>query len=335
MPSSDLRYQSGFGNEFATEAVAGALPVGQNAPQQAPLGLYTEQLSGSAFTAPRAAQPAHLDLSHTPQRDPPSVRRSTPPDCCAAGRSTKCPPRPTRCAGTPSPSPKRPPISSTGWSPSRATATRPRRPAWRSTCTPPTVDAGPLLLQCRWRTAARAAAGTRANRDRTGRDRCRAGRDLRHPARHQVPRRTAGRRLARLHLRELRRGPSGCRNWARSAPTGWPIARDFLAPVAAFEDIDAEFRIVAKFLGNLWVAEIDHSPLDVVAWHGNYAPYKYDLARFNCINTVSFDHPDPSIYTVLSSHSVIPGRPTAISPSSRRAGWWRSTPSARRGSTAT
>ena len=86
---------------------------------------------------------------------------------------------------------------------------------------------------------------------------------------------------------------------------GLANARDFLAPVAAFEDLDADCRIVAKFLGKLWIAEIDHSPLDVVAWHGNYAPYKYDLARFNCINTVSFDHPDPSIYTVLTSPSGV------------------------------
>jgi homogentisate 1,2-dioxygenase len=82
---------------------------------------------------------------------------------------------------------------------------------------------------------------------------------------------------------------------------GLANARDFLTPVAAFEDRDGDFRIVAKFLGKLWTAEIDHSPLDVVGWHGNYAPYKYDLAHFNCINTVSFDHPDPSIYTVLTS----------------------------------
>jgi homogentisate 1,2-dioxygenase len=83
--------------------------------------------------------------------------------------------------------------------------------------------------------------------------------------------------------------------------------RDFLAPVAAFEDREGDFRIVTKFQGRLWAAAIDHSPLNVVAWHGNYVPYKYDLANFNCINTVSFDHPDPSIYTVLTSPSEIPG----------------------------
>ena len=83
--------------------------------------------------------------------------------------------------------------------------------------------------------------------------------------------------------------------------------RDFQTPVAAYEDRAGKFETVAKFQGRLWSATMDHSPLDVVAWHGNYAPYKYDLARFNCINTVSFDHPDPSIYTVLTSPSEIAG----------------------------
>ena len=63
----------------------------------------------------------------------------------------------------------------------------------------------------------------------------------------------------------------------------------------------------AKFMGNLWAAEIDHSPLDVVAWHGNYAPYKYDLRRFNAIGSISYDHPDPSIFLVLQSLSDTPG----------------------------
>jgi homogentisate 1,2-dioxygenase len=100
---------------------------------------------------------------------------------------------------------------------------------------------------------------------------------------------------APLRLPEL--GPIGANGLAN--------ARDFLAPAAAFEDLDGDFRIVAKVLGRMWAAEIDHSPLDVVGWHGNYAPYKYDLARFQCINTVSFDHPDPSIYTVLTSPANI------------------------------
>src|SRR5262249_29125870 len=83
--------------------------------------------------------------------------------------------------------------------------------------------------------------------------------------------------------------------------------RDFLTPVAAYEDREGKFEVVAKFQGNFWIAEIDHSPLDVVAWHGNFAPYKYDLKNFNAINTVSFDHHDPSIFTVLTSPADTPG----------------------------
>lgn len=94
-------------------------------------------------------------------------------------------------------------------------------------------------------------------------------------------------------------GPIGANGLANS--------RDFLTPVAAYEDRAGDFQLIAKFQGNLWAAEIGHSPLDVVAWHGNYAPYKYDLALFNTVNTVSYDHPDPSIFTVLTSPSEISG----------------------------
>ncbi|HEX8379349.1 MAG TPA: homogentisate 1,2-dioxygenase, partial [Allosphingosinicella sp.] len=87
--------------------------------------------------------------------------------------------------------------------------------------------------------------------------------------------------------------------------------RDFLTPVAAFEDAEREVELVQKYLGRLWTTTLDHSPLDVVAWHGNLAPWKYDLARFNTMGTVSFDHPDPSIFTVLTSPSGTAGRANA------------------------
>jgi len=83
--------------------------------------------------------------------------------------------------------------------------------------------------------------------------------------------------------------------------------RDFLAPVAAYEDDDGATEVIQRYGGALWTAAFDHSPLDVVAWHGNLAPVTYDLARFNTINTVSYDHPDPSIFTVLTSPSDTPG----------------------------
>ncbi len=83
--------------------------------------------------------------------------------------------------------------------------------------------------------------------------------------------------------------------------------RDFLTPVARYEDIEGDFELVSKFCGRLWRAEIKHSPLDVVAWHGNYAPYKYDLRHFNTIGSISYDHPDPSIFLVLQAPSDTPG----------------------------
>ena len=83
--------------------------------------------------------------------------------------------------------------------------------------------------------------------------------------------------------------------------------RDFETPVAAYEDVEGDFELIAKFQGHLWRAPIGHSPLDVVGWHGNYAPYRYDLRRFNTIGSISFDHPDPSIFTVLTSPSDTPG----------------------------
>jgi homogentisate 1,2-dioxygenase len=87
--------------------------------------------------------------------------------------------------------------------------------------------------------------------------------------------------------------------------------RDFLAPVAAYEDIDQATTLVQKFLGEFWACQLSHSPLNVVAWHGNSVPYKYDLRRFNTIGTVSYDHPDPSIFTVLTSPSAITGQANA------------------------
>ncbi|MEO1119619.1 MAG: homogentisate 1,2-dioxygenase domain-containing protein, partial [Pseudomonadota bacterium] len=83
--------------------------------------------------------------------------------------------------------------------------------------------------------------------------------------------------------------------------------RDFESPVAAYEDREGDFELVAKFGGKLFSAPIGHSPLDVVAWHGNDVPYRYDLERFNTMGSISYDHPDPSIFTVLTSPSDTPG----------------------------
>jgi homogentisate 1,2-dioxygenase len=102
---------------------------------------------------------------------------------------------------------------------------------------------------------------------------------------------------APLRLPEL--GPIGSNGLANP--------RDFQTPVAWYEDLSGDFELIAKFGGHLWSARIGHSPLDVVAWHGNNAPYKYDLRLFNTIGSVSYDHPDPSIFLVLQSVSDTPG----------------------------
>ena len=126
------------------------------------------------------------------------------------------------------------------------------------------------------------------------------------PARRALPGRAARRRGARLCLRELRR-PFRLPDLGPIGANGLANPRDFLTPVARYEDVDEKHELVAKFQGHLWAAEMDHSPFDVVAWHGNYAPYKYDLRRFNAIGSISYDHPDPSIFLVLHSASDTPG----------------------------
>ena len=299
MPSS-LAYQSGFGNEFATEAAGGALPVGQNAPQQAPLGLYTEQLSGSAFTAPRAQNRRTWTY-----RIRPSVTHKPFVEA----------PQSHLLGGTFS-----------------DVITSPNQLRW-SPFALPTVPTDFLdgLITIAGNGDPDAQSGVAihiyaANRSMEGRFFYTADGEL-----LIVPQLGALRIATELGVLDVAPGeiaviPRGikfrvdlpqcpargyvCENYGPPfrlpelgaiGANGLANPRDFLAPVAAFEDRDGDFRIVAKFLGKLWSAEIDHSPLDVVAWHGNYAPYKYDLARFNCINTVSFDHPDPSIYTVLTS----------------------------------
>jgi homogentisate 1,2-dioxygenase len=120
-------------------------------------------------------------------------------------------------------------------------------------------------------------------------------------------RRAGGAEVARGYVCENFGKPFELPGLGPIGANGLANPRDFLAPTAWYEDLTGDFELVAKFGGRLWVSRLDHSPLDVVGWHGNYAPYKYDLAHFNTIGTVSFDHPDPSIFTVLTSPSDTEG----------------------------
>jgi homogentisate 1,2-dioxygenase len=298
MPTTS--YQSGFGNEFATEAVPGALPQGQNAPQQAPMGLYTEQLSGSAFTAPRA-----LNRRTWTYRIRPSVTHrpfvEAPQSHLLGGPFHDVPTPPNQLRWSPFAVPTEPtdfvdgiitiagngdPAAQHGVALHIYAANTSMSGRYFYTADGELLivpQLGPLRIATELglidAVPGEIAVIPRGIKFRVDLPQC--------PARGYICENYG----TPFRLPEL--GPIGANGLAN--------ARDFLAPTAAFEDLDGDFHIVSKFLGRLWTAPIDHSPLDVVAWHGNYTPYKYDLARFNCINTVSFDHPDPSIYTVLTS----------------------------------
>ena len=301
-----LLYQSGFGNEFATEAVANALPKGQNSPQRHPLGLYTEQLSGTPFTAPRAVN--HRTWTY---RIRPSVTHKPfdgiPQRLIRSGPFDEVPATPNQLRWNPLPIPTEPtdfvdgivtlagsgdPAMQTGVGVHVYAANTSMRDRFF-------YDADGELLVVPQLGSLRICTELGILQTRPG-EICVIPRGLKFrvelidgPARGYICENYG----ALFRLPEL--GTIGANGLANS--------RDFLTPVAAYEDREGSFRIIAKFLGRLWAAEIGHSPLDVVAWHGNFAPYKYDLATFNCINSVSFDHPDPSIFTVLTSPSAIPG----------------------------
>ncbi len=304
--SSVLRYQSGFGNEFSTEAVAGALPTGQNAPQKVPLGLYAEQLSGTAFTAPRA-----LNRRTWVYRIRPSVMHK-PYDQIANGllRSTpfsEVPAPPNQLRWNPLPIPDKP----TDFLAGLITLAGNGDLATHSGVAIHVYSANRSMEGLYWYNA----DGELLVVPQMGRllFHTELGRIALAPGEIAViPR---GIKFRVQLLDESARGYV-CENYGASfrLPELGPIganclanSRDFQTPVAAFEDIESPVRVICKFQGTLWQSEYDHSPLDVVAWHGNYAPYKYDLARFCVINTVSFDHPDPSIFTVLTSPSETPG----------------------------
>ena len=304
--TTDLQYQSGFGNEFATEAVAGALPMGQNSPQKHALGLYAEQLSGTPFTAPRGQnrrswlyriRPSVVHKPYTPIAGTGLLRSSF----------DEVPATPNQLRWSPFEIPKEPTDFVQGI----------RTLGGNGDFQTHTGFAIHIYV---------------ANQSMTER--------FFHNADGEmliVPQLGRLRMITEMGVLEvaaceicvIQRGikfrvelPDGqgrgyiCENYGGlfRLPDLGPIGanslanpRDFLTPVAAFEDREGHYEVINKFQGSLWSAEYDHSPLDVVGWHGNYAPYKYDLNRFNTIGSISFDHPDPSIFTVLTSPSELAG----------------------------
>ena len=297
---------TGFGNHFATEAVAGALPIGRNSPQRPAFGLYTEQLSGTAFTAPRAdnrrswlyrlrPSAAHPPLTLVPGQ--------------IAGPSEPAGPNRLR------------------WSP------QPRADVpvdFVDACIPMLHNGSPEAL------SGVAVLVYAANRDMADRAFVNAdGETLIVPQQGRLKVTTELGRIdlepleialiprglryavalpdgeARGYLVENRGSPFRLPELGPLGSNGLANPRDFATPAAWFEDRDVSVELIQKFGGRLWTTTLDHSPFDVVAWHGNLVPYKYDLRRFNAMGTVGFDHPDPSIYTVLTSPSDTPGRANA------------------------
>ncbi|MFP4314203.1 MAG: homogentisate 1,2-dioxygenase [Alphaproteobacteria bacterium] len=301
--SDTYSYMSGFGNEFASEALEGALPAGQNLPQKAPYGLYPEQLTGSPFTAPLV----HNKRSWLYRIRPSVVQPAFSPVASTQMRSSpfnEQDPTPNQLRWDPIDIPKKPTDFIEGLI---TIAGNGDTHSWSGL--------GVHLYACN--TSMSKTGSYFYNAD---------GEMLFVPQEGAITARTEM-GVLRAEPSEIIVIPRGvkfaidvegpsrgyiCENYGQpfTIPDRGPIGanglanqRDFLSPVASYEDEEGSFELIAKFAGKLWRTQLGHSPLDVVAWHGNYAPYKYDLKRFNTINTVSFDHPDPSIFTVLTSPS--------------------------------
>jgi homogentisate 1,2-dioxygenase len=299
-----LRYQSGFGNHFESEALPGALPVGRNSPQRCAYGLYAEQLSGTPFTARRAES----RRSWLYRIRPAAVHGTFAPLAAGSwsGEFSQLAASPNRLRWDPLPWPEQPcdfvqgmfslagnaQLEGQGAAAHVYLATRPMLDRFFYD-----ADAELLLVP----QEGRLLLCTELGRLLVGpQEIALVPRGMRF--RVELPDGRARGYVcenfgAPLRLPEL--GPIGANGLAQ--------ARDFSAPVAHYEEREGSFELVVKFAGQLWSAPIGHSPLDVVAWHGNYAPFKYDLLRFNVLGSISFDHPDPSIFCVLAAPSDTPG----------------------------
>jgi len=300
-----LKYQSGFGNEFATEAVAGTLPEGRNSPQKVAHGLYAEQISGTAFTAPR-----HQNLRSWFYRIRPAALHA-PFELKSAtsfhNRFDDQPVTPNQLRWDPRPLPS----------------------------TPADFIDGLFTVAGNGGPSGQSGIGIHlyaANKSMQGRYFYNADGEMLIVPQQGRLRIATECGVIEIEPQEIAVIPRGirfrvelldgtargyvCENFGAHLrlPDLGPIGsnglanpRDFLTPVAAYEELEGDFELLAKFQGHLWSAKIGHSPLDVVGWHGNYAPYKYDLRKFNTIGSISYDHPDPSIFLVLNSPSDSPG----------------------------
>ena len=297
-----LAYQSGFGNEFASEALPGALPVGQNSPQKAPYGLYAELFSGTAFTMARSEQRRTWLYRIRPSALHPAFERLER----QLSGGPLGPVTPNRLRWSPLDIPAEHTDFIDGWVAMAANSAA-QKPAgisiynYRANRSMERVffnaDGELLLVPEQGRLRLVTELGVL---------------DVEPLEIAVLPRGLKFRvelldSQARGYIAENHGAPLRIPDLGPLGSNGLANPRDFLAPVAHYEEQQGPVPLVQKFLGELWGCELQHSPLDVVAWHGNNVPYKYDLRRFNTIGTVSFDHPDPSIFTVLTSPTSVPG----------------------------
>jgi len=300
-----LNYLTGFGNEFATETLPGALPVGRNSPQKCPYGLYAEQLTGSAFTALRGD-----NRRSWLYRIRPSAMHAPFAPYAHAGLSNdfdQAPTSPNQLRW----SPLAVPSAATDFIDGLVTYAGNGGPYAQAGCAIHLYAAN-RSMQGR---AFYNADGELLIVPQLGRLRFVTEMGILEAEPQEIVVMPRGVRF-RVDLLDAEARGYICENFGANfrLPERGPIGsnglanpRDFLTPVAAYEDRDEATELIAKFGGTLWTAQMNHSPLDVVAWHGNYAPYKYDLRRFNTIGSISYDHPDPSIFLVLHSASDTPG----------------------------
>ncbi|MFC8988873.1 MULTISPECIES: homogentisate 1,2-dioxygenase [unclassified Streptomyces] len=300
-----LAHLSGFGNEHCSEAVPGALPEGRNSPQRAPLGLYAEQLSGSAFTEPRAGNRRSWLYRIRPSAAHPAFTR-TSNGALRTAPFNQTVPDPNRLRWDPLPEPPEGTDFLAG--------------LWTLGGNGDVTQRAGMAVHLYHATASMDRVFSDADGEllivpELGGLLLRTEFGLLHVEPGHIALIPRGVRFRVELLDETARGYV-CENYGAPfvLPELGPIganglanARDFRAPVAAYEDVEGPVEVVNKFCGNLWSATYGHSPLDVVAWHGTHVPYAYDLRRFNVMGTISYDHPDPSIFTVLTSPSDTPG----------------------------
>jgi homogentisate 1,2-dioxygenase len=305
--TDQLSYLRGFGNEHHSEAIPGALPWGQNSPQRAPMGLYAEQMSGTAFTEPRennrrswvyrirpSAQHSRFDRIELP------TLRSAPID----GGTLDV----NRLRWDPLPAPQ----ADTDFVDSLYTIAANGDVQQRSGIAIHLYNASASMTDRYFADA----DGELLIVPQDGRIRLHTEFGILDVAPGEIA--VVGRAIRfRVALHDATARGYVCENYGAyfTLPELGPIganglahARDFLYPVAAYEDRDDTVQVVQKFGGLLWAADYDHSPLDVVAWHGTHSVYKYDTACFNTMGTTGWDHPDPSVFTVLTSLSEQPGQ---------------------------